>query len=219
MSITKIPLQNLVARLLISPPPTTLGESTAVLKKLQSFGNVISFTKNPPQDSYQPRFPTNNEQLVVEVVFSCPQTIEAAQNASPFSVKVNHNLPDPNVEDPYNVRNLQSRKHPAPKTMVCHLKVHSADAPSGQNVLSNGYSPSHLTRLYQSLKTVKPPAHVLPGLAVFNGDKGNLRSTPEVVDPVPNLMEMYRSPPSDPASSRASATKSPSGVISSTGKS
>ena len=198
MSITKISLQNLVARVVISPPPTTLGESTAVLKKLQSFGRVVSFTASSEPENRLIDHASSNEQFETDVAFSSRKTIDAARAASPFTVRVNHDLPDPMVEDPYNVRNLQSRKQPLPKSMVCHLEDQSKDKPFGQSILSDGFSPSLRTRLYQSLTDLNPPRSIAAGLAVFHIDSPDLQPTPDLVDPVPNLMEMYRSRPVKP---------------------
>jgi hypothetical protein len=199
MSITKVPLQNLVARLVISPAPITLGESTAVLKKLQSFGHVISFATTSTLGIRQVHPRSGPQQLDVQVVFLSRDTLETAQSASPFTVKVNYGLPDPVVEDPYNVRGLQSRKQPSPKTMVCHLEAQEAEPPSGQTVLSKGFSPSMLTRLSQSLMDLRPASNIAGGLGVFHVDSPNLKPTAHLVDQAPNLMEMYRSQPVEEA--------------------
>ena len=196
MSITRSSIQRHAVRLLISPPPTTLGESTAVLKKLQSFGQVTSFTKDTPRATRPASVAEAAEQQEVNVIFASEEAIERAHGASPFTVKVNHDLPDPKVEDPYNVRNLQSRKQPKPMTMTCHLELEGAVSPSGQNVFSTGFSPSVQTRLYQSLMHYTPPTGIAAALGVFHTDTSDLSSTAELVDPAPDLMEMYRSQPS-----------------------
>jgi hypothetical protein len=123
--------------------------------------------------------------------------MERAQTASPFTVRVNYHLPDPRIEDPYNVRNLQSRKQPQPKTMVCHLDRQDTDLPSGQNILSAGFSPSVQTRLYQSLTDLSPPEGIAAGFGVFHNDSSSIKPTPELVDQVPSLTEMYLSRPAD----------------------
>ncbi|OCT49759.1 hypothetical protein CLCR_07603 [Cladophialophora carrionii] len=197
MSITRGSLQCIATRLVISPPPATLGESTAVLKRLQSFGHVASFTASPRLEMPQPHRAAQNEQLEMTVLFSSRETLERAQTASPFTVRVNHHLPDPRVEDPYNVRNLQSRKQPQPKTMVCRLDHQDAGLPSGQNILSAGFSPSVQTRLYQSLTDLSPPEGMAAALGVFHNDSSSIEPTPELVDRVPDLTEMYLSRPSD----------------------
>ncbi|KAJ9605995.1 hypothetical protein H2200_009844 [Cladophialophora chaetospira] len=196
MSITRALLPNLATRLVISPAPTTLGESTAVLKKLQSFGHVISFTPSPLQEMRQIHPAPSNEQQEMNVVFSSRESIAKAQEASPFTVKVNYRLPDPRVEDPYNVRNLQSRRQPQPKTMVCQLELQGAELPPGHSILSAGFSPSVQTRLYQSLAELNTPPGIVAAVGVFHNDDSNIKSTAELVDKAVDLMEMYRSKPS-----------------------
>lgn len=193
MSITRASFPSLAIRLVISPPPTTLGESTAVLKKLKSFGHVLSFTPSPLQEMHQVHPAPNNEQLEMNVVFSSSESIDKAQAASPFTIKVNHGLPDPRVEDPYNVRNLQSRKQPRPKTMLCQLELQGADLPAGHSILSTGFSPSVQSRLYQSLTNLNPPPGIAAGLGVFHNDHTIIKSTAGLVGEVPSLTHMYRS--------------------------
>ncbi|KIW85040.1 hypothetical protein Z517_00428 [Fonsecaea pedrosoi CBS 271.37] len=203
MSITKIPMQHLTARLVISPAPGTLGESTAVLKKLQSLGPVLSFrTRNTTVSS-------NAEQLEVDVVFSSHATLEKAQHASPFDVKVNYQLPDPKLQDPYNVRNLQSRRRPQPKTMTCRVQRNDGFQPPSQNGLSTGFSPSLKTRLYQSLTDLNPPPGIAAGLGVFDVDREHLCSTAQFVDKPPGLAQLYRSSIADhPTTHQASSAAS-----------
>lgn len=215
MSITKASLKNLVARLVISPPPTTLGESTAVLKRLQTWGHVVSFTKTGAGQQTNPN--GQNDEVEMTVVFSASsdgeELLKKSTTAAPdssFTVRVNHDLPDPWEEDPYNVRNLQSRKQPQAKTMTCRLQLpfqsleqrQQQDANAGPNVsiLSSGFSPNVRTRLYQSLTGLKqpPPSGIVDGLAVFHNDAADIEATPDLVDPVPNLMDMYRSRASKP---------------------
>ncbi|KIX94885.1 uncharacterized protein Z520_09575 [Fonsecaea multimorphosa CBS 102226] len=202
MSITKLPLQHLTARLVISPAPTTLGESTAVLKKLQSLGPVLSFKTR------QASVPRNTEQLDVDIVFSSRATLEKAQQASPFTVKVNYQLPDPKLQDPYNVRNLQSRRQPQPKSMTCRVQSHDGCQLPGQNILSNGFSPSLNTRLHQSLTDLNPPPGIAAGLGVFDADSMYLRSTAQLVDKPPELMQMYRSQISDQTKNHSASSAS-----------
>ncbi|KIX07301.1 uncharacterized protein Z518_01954 [Rhinocladiella mackenziei CBS 650.93] len=197
MSLTKISLKNLTARIFISPPPATLGESTAVLKTLQSFGPVTSFTKATPERARTDPSTGPAKQQEVDVVFTCLDTVRKACDASPFMVKVNFHLPDPQIEDPYNVRNLQSRKQPQPKTMTCQVKVQDeAEHPhSGQNILSSGFSPSNKTRLYQSILDADSPPAITDGLGVLHTDTSHVLSTAHLIKPPPDLMTLYRSPP------------------------
>ncbi|OAP64403.1 hypothetical protein AYL99_00375 [Fonsecaea erecta] len=206
MSITKLPLRHLTARLVISPAPATLGESTAILKKLQSLGPVLSFK------TCRPSIASSAERLDVEIVFSSRATLEKAQHASPFTVKVNYQLPDARLQDPYNVRNLQSRRQPQPKSMTCLVHLNDGCELPGQNILSDGFSPSLDTRLYQSLADLNPPPSIAAGLGVFDVDSMHLRSTAQLVDKPPELMQMYRSQTSDkpknhPAQSASSGVR------------
>lgn len=193
MSITKISLRGLTARMFISPPPTTLGESTAVLKKLQSFGTVESFTRAAHAPMCQTNHVDTAEHQEVKIVFSSPETVKYARDASPFTVRINHNLPDPELEDPYNVRNLQSRKQPRPRTMTCRVEPFDEDLSPGQNILSKGFSPSNTTRLYQSLLDLKPPPAVAAGLGVLHTDISDMSSTDDLIETPPDLMKMYQS--------------------------
>jgi hypothetical protein len=202
MSITKLPPQHLATRLIISPCPSTLGESTAVLKRLQSFGQVLSFTPSPQRQKRHARPRTESTPvdtpLHFTVVFSSLDTINAVRAASPLSVRVNHNLPDPKVEDPYNVRSLQSRQQPAPKTMLCQLDIHPAEMPRGQTTFSTGFSPSDRTRLHQSLQRLSPPPSVAAALTAFHNQPTRFSPTSDLVDPAPSLTAMYRKPRAEP---------------------
>ena len=191
MSLTRLSPAATAARLVISPSPTTLGESTAVLKRLQTFGRVISFTAPSTRETRQGHLVPENDQSEVDVVFSSRETFLTAQAAGAFTVKVNHDLPDPVAEDPYNVRYLQSRKQPTPKTMVCRIEKDAGTmfSLSGQNILSSGFSPSVNTRLYQSLTDLKAPKGLAAGLGVFHVDKKDFLPTPDLVDPVSGLEE------------------------------
>ena len=206
MSITNISLKGLTARVLISPRPTTLAESTAVLKKLQSFGPVTSFAKNLP-DKPRPT-PTSriseplskaSEKYEVDVVFSTTDTALKACEASPFTVVVNHDLPNPDLEDPYNVRGLQSRVQPQPRIMTCQVKMRDGDSVTRPNILSGGFSPSMKTRLYQSLVDTKAPLSIIDGLSVsFNEGERHIASTAHLPQTPDDLAAMYRAPPSEP---------------------
>ncbi|EXJ92685.1 hypothetical protein A1O3_01237 [Capronia epimyces CBS 606.96] len=197
MSITKTFLKNLNARVTITPSPVTLSESTAVLKRLQSFGPVTSFTKVVPKNGSTVNA-DNTDETEVDVVFSSPETVQKACDASPFTVMVSQDVPDPHVADPYNVRNLQSRRQPKPNSMSCRVRLQELDDSlfSGQNILSSGFSPSNRTRLYQSLLDVKPPPNIMDGLGVLETDRPDILPTAHLTEAPPNLTTMYRSPPS-----------------------
>ncbi|KAL2435015.1 hypothetical protein ABEF95_012457 [Exophiala dermatitidis] len=192
MPITKTVFKNLAARVTISPPPAGLHESTAILKRLQSFGPVTSFTKTI-------RDPGSTDQEV-QVIFSSPETAQKACDASPFAVELDQDFPDPVVVDPYNVRNLQSRRRPGPKSVTCRVRLQEQGESlgSGQTILSGGFSPSNKTRLYQSLLDVRPPQNIMDGLGVFDtDDEADVISTAGSIQPPPDLADMYRSSISD----------------------
>lgn len=197
MSLTTISLKGLTAKLLISPPAATLAESTAVLRRLQSFGPVTSFTKLEPKTEHENVSPQELEQQEVHVVFSDPENVQTACEASPFVVKVHHNLPDPRVEDPFNLRGLQSRVQPKSNIMTCVVQAHEQSTHPGQNILSNGFSPSNKTRLYQSLLEARPPSNIAEGLGVFDSDKSHILDTNHLVEKPPSLTSMYAAPTQD----------------------
>lgn len=198
MSLTKTSLKNLAARVLISPPPVTLSESTAVLRRLQSFGPVTCFTRVvSPNGSLAG--PQNTELGEAQVVFLSADTVLKACDASPFTVDVNQDMPDPQAIDPYNVRNFQARRQPRSNSLTCRVRLQEQDGPipSGQNILSSGFSPSNKTRLYQSLLDVKPPPSIMDGLGVLETDRSHILSTAQLIGASPDLTSMYRSPPPD----------------------
>ncbi|KAI1609471.1 hypothetical protein EDD37DRAFT_640304 [Exophiala viscosa] len=194
MSLTSVSLKGLTAKLLISPPATTLAESTAIVRRLQSFGPVTSFTKLEPKTAQEDGSAHDGEQQEVHVVFSHPETVQTVSRASPFVVKVHHNLPDPRVEDPFNLRGLQSRVQLKPSTMTCVVQVHDQSVHTGQNILSSGFSPSNKTRLYQSLLEANPPSNIADGLGVFESDKSHILDTTHLVEKPPDLTSMYTAP-------------------------
>ena len=185
-----------IARVIVSPPAVTLAESTAVLRRLQSFGPVTSFTLRESTRKRTKPSQSNVEQQMIDVVFSNNGTAQIACDASPFVVKINHDLPDPRVEDPFNLRGLQSREQPRPTTMTCLVEARNEQLQSGQNTLSNGFSPSIKTRLHQSLFEGEPPPSIAEGVAeglgVLHSNQSDILSTAHLVEQPPDLMAMYR---------------------------
>lgn len=153
VDMPRLSLTPFIARLLVSPPTTSLSESTAILKHLQVYGHPAAFSK-----ASHPAALSDDHQQEFDLVYLSSDQLLHACSLSPITVRVNHNLPDPTVEDPYNVRGLQDRKHPLPKTFVCHLhKRDNEYTYTGQNSLSAGFAPSNLSRLYQSLQETQAP--------------------------------------------------------------
>jgi hypothetical protein len=177
MSLTKSAFQNWTARVFVSPPTATLAESTAVLQKLQAFGSVVSFAKRKSSAA-------GDAEQEIDVVFSSPETMHRACRESPFTVDVNTHPADPLVQDPYNVRGLQSRRPLEPKSMTCRVQESKSHGSTGRNVLSDGFSPSNLTRLHQSLLLVRPPPppSIADGLGVLHSDHSHTYPTPHLVE-------------------------------------
>jgi hypothetical protein len=193
MSLATSKLQHATARLSVYPPPKTLSESTAVLKKLMTFGRVTSFQS--PQISHSPQGgspESDSRSATIDVVFASRQARDDALKVGKFTVTINENLPDAWTADPYNIRGLQSRQQPLPKTMMCRMINQPIPLPDGQNIFSRGFSPSVKTRLAQSFKDYQPPVGLADGLGVFHNDSENVSSTADFVEPVPDLMGMYR---------------------------
>lgn len=193
MSAAKTSLNRLVACVLVSPPPSTLAESSAVLRRLQSFGPVSSFRKVPSSSEKLHLAEPDDHRLVA--VFADPEALDAARRAGTFIVKVHENLPNPKIDDPYNVRFLQSRVQPTPKSMTCRVTALLGSVGAQKNILSSGFSPSERTRLFQSLIESDVPRSILDGVGVFEHNApSHLMPTPQYVADMPNLATLYRSP-------------------------
>ncbi len=198
MPLKQVLVNTSIARVIVSPPAVTLAESTAVLRRLQSFGPLASFTLRKSTRKRTKPSKSNVEQQLIDVVFSSNGTAQIACDASPFVVKINHDLPDPRVEDPFNLRGLQSREQPRPTTMTCLVEAGNEQLQSGQNILSNGFSPSIKTRLHQSLFEAAPPPSIVEGIAeglgVLHSDHSDILITAHLVEPPPDLTAMYKEP-------------------------
>jgi hypothetical protein len=102
------------ARIAVSPKPSTLLETCAILKTLQSFGAVTHF--------FNPRYvPALKKQshLNFYVGFKESGTLDKALAAAPFTVEVGHDAVDPEEADPFNVRGFWDRKKVERKTFRC----------------------------------------------------------------------------------------------------
>jgi hypothetical protein len=194
MSVATSKLHHVAARLSIFPPPTTLSESTAVLKKLMTFGQVTAFQKAQDAAKLQGASPevSLGNPLTMDVVFTSRQARDNALKAGKFTIHVHQNSSDAWTEDPYNIRGLRSRQQPLPKIMTCRMINQPIPLPNGQNIFSRGFSPSVKTRLAQSFEDYKPPTGIADGLGVFHNDSKNVSSTADFVEPVPDLMGLYR---------------------------
>lgn len=149
----RLSLTPFVARLVVRPHTTSLSESTAILRHLQTVGRPAAFSK-----ATDPAALKNDHQQEFDLVYTSRDQLLHVCNLSPITVKVNHNLPDPTIQDPYNVRGLQDRKQPLPKTFTCHIDQRDDGYTyTGQNLLSNAFAPSNMSRLYQGLQESKAP--------------------------------------------------------------
>lgn len=102
------------ARITVSPKPSTLHETCAILKTLQSFGAVTHF--------FNPRYvPALKKQsrLNFYVDFKERGAFDKVLAAAPFTVEVGHDAVDPEEADPFNVRGFWDRKKVERKTFRC----------------------------------------------------------------------------------------------------
>lgn len=104
------------ARILITPPPSTLYESNAILKRLQSFGPISTFL-NP---RYVPVLKSHAPSTFY-AIFADVEALDSARAASPLTIEVGHDAVDPEEADPFNVRGLWGRKQVERKTFRCRV--------------------------------------------------------------------------------------------------
>ena len=98
----------------VTPPPTTLAESSAIFNSLKSQGRVTHFIKHA-----RPKHHTEKSTTYYTVFSREPPSLKPV-----FEVPVYHNLPSPRDLDPFNIRGLQDRKPlPAPKTFICRIEA------------------------------------------------------------------------------------------------
>jgi hypothetical protein len=102
------------ARLTVSPKPSTLVETCAILKTLQSFGAVTHFF-NP---RYVPALKAHSHSNFY-VGFKESGTLEKVLAAAPLTVEVGHDAVDPEEADPFNVRGFWDRKKVERETFRC----------------------------------------------------------------------------------------------------
>ncbi|KIV97034.1 hypothetical protein PV10_00837 [Exophiala mesophila] len=170
------------ARVLISPPATSILESAAVVARLQSYGRVIAFNKGPTNDS---------EKQEMEVIYSSDKQMRDACKNSPIEVKANQQIPDPKIEDPYNVRGLQYRKSPAPKIITCNIVPKNNHRYTGQTVISQAFQPSYVGVLHESLVDSEAPMSLIDALGASSSGKDHLPLENTVQRPL-DLMAAYR---------------------------
>ncbi|KAK5047815.1 hypothetical protein LTR84_006480 [Exophiala bonariae] len=187
--MTRLSTKPFVARLLVSPPTTSLSESTAVLKRIQSVGHPAAFSKitNPAAGK-------NDRHQEFDLVYLSRQPLLRVCKLSPVTIQVNQNFPDPTIQDPYNVRGLQDRKQPPPKTFTCHIDVRDDGYTySGQNLLSKSFAPSNLSSLYQALQESQAPKTLIDAFGASATGDGHLEHVALSIQKQPeDLATMHR---------------------------
>lgn len=108
------------ARIDVFPNPTTLSETSAILKAFQSFGPICSFLNPRYVLALRSRSPSK-----LYVKFKENEALEKARLASPLTVHVGHNAVDPEEADPFDVRGIWNRKKVERKTFTCLVAVDS----------------------------------------------------------------------------------------------
>ena len=148
------------ARVLVSPLPSTLSESKAILNTLQSFGPVSAFL-NPryvPGLKSQPR-------ATFLAIYDETRALDKARAASPLSIDVGHNEPDPKEVDPYNMRGLWDRKRIEKRTFHCEV-IEDEDVQAHQpiveeNVYHGPFTIDKLPMSFQDLMRQHTPLQEL----------------------------------------------------------
>jgi len=133
------------ARVLVSPKPMSLSDTSAILKALQSFGPVSNFL-NP---RYMP-YLKSKSQTEFYVTFKESEALDKARIANPLVVDVGHDAVDPEEADPFNVRGLWDRKKVERKTFTC---IVYSDIRKRRTVEANPYhGPFRVDRLAVSFQ-------------------------------------------------------------------
>ena len=183
------------ATLRVSPAPDSLICTNPILRKLNSYGEVKSFRKAAVRASSEPtRDQRPDEESNYRVIFSSESDLTRALVGSPFNIDVDHNLPNPEGVDPYNVFGLQDRKRPEPRSFTCDLRRDQDES------LSEADTRFRRVRLVKDLKS----GPLFRGLLDGNVPLGQLEGLATSVEPIPSdesapelnpfrLMEMYRS--------------------------
>ena len=152
------------ARIIVTPTPTTLLESTAILKALQTFGPVSTFL-NP---RYVPAL-KDGPHNIFYAIFTETKSLEDVKVASPLAFEVGQDAADPKEVDPFNLRGLWSRRQVERKKFLCD--VHQDCRKSYQNhhqriIKENVYhGPFRLDRLAVSFEDLMKQGVPLAELA------------------------------------------------------
>ena len=145
----------------VKPAPDSIAYSSAVLHRLQDFGEVTTFREKQPHGVSRP------DESSYQIAFTEPAHLRSALQASPLEVKVDEDLPDPKILDPFNLFGLQRRKQWQPRAYICEVvqdqvrltQLEEEDA--HYNVVVD----ERTGGLYESLIEAEVPAGMLEGLA------------------------------------------------------
>lgn len=129
-----MPSSKFAAWLRVTPPPTTLAESSAIYKHLKSQGRgrASVFIRAKADANASDKEKAKNANIATYyTVFSH----QPPNSPTIFDVPVYHNLPAPRDQDPFNIRGLQDRKpFPPPKTFACWLETAGEDDSYGEQI-------------------------------------------------------------------------------------
>ena len=201
MSIFRHP-RSISAIVKVKPAPDSITYSSAVLHRLQHFGEVTTFREKQQNGVARP------DESFFKIEFTEPAHLRSALQASPLEVKVDQDLPDPKVLDPFNLFGLQRRKQWQPRTYICEVvldQVYSSEEEE-EDVYYKVVVDERTGGLYESLVEAEVPAGMLEGLAsIVTVTDGPERSSSRLQQPTmhstnridhnpnpPRLMDMYR---------------------------
>lgn len=185
----------------VKPAPDSIAYSSAVLRRLQDFGEVTTFREKQRHGVSQP------DESSYTIAFTEPAHLRSALQASPLEVKVDEDLPDPKILDPFNLFGLQRRKQWQPKTYICEVVQDQVQLIKleEEDVHYRVVVDERTGGLYESLIEAEVPAGMLEGLAstvtvAEESERSRTRLQPSTMhtvnkidhDPIPpKLMDMY----------------------------
>ena len=172
-----MPTPKFAAWLRVVPPPTTISESSAILKHLktqghsqgqsqgnrQAQGRVKTFIRAKTGHPYKDKDKTSSssDSATYYTTFTYRPTPQT------FSVPVHHNHTLPHTLDPFNIRGLKDRKpHPQPTTFTCTLEPassHDASTYAAQIKKENPYHGSFRVAFSDWLQDVYGETGAPPG--------------------------------------------------------
>ena len=178
-----MPTPKFAAWLRVAPAPTTISESSAILKHLktqgygqgqsqaqrQAQGRVKTFIRAKAGHPYEDKDNTTSTSATYFTTFTHRPTPQI------FSVPVHHNHLSPHALDPFNIRGLKDRKpHPQPTTFTCTLEPassHDASTYAAQIKKENPYHGSFTVAFSDWLQDVYGETGAPPGVKQALGVK------------------------------------------------